>query len=261
MSDFDKDAHSTKWIAVKHLSVVWSSAQRELDQRRVDKIAAEFDPDLFDDLVVTGPDKSGTYHVVDGQHRRAAILQTYGEEEMVPCRVIEANDAKRAAAVFDKINNSRKAPTAVEQFLVRVTAGNDTETHIHCILDRLGLRVGHGPGRGVVRPVNALINVYKTYGSDVLAQAVQAIRETWGDDETAVAANILKGYASLIAEHRNSIDPKRLRESMAKEMTPGQLIGRARYHSELTKDSAAEAVKHMVIKTYNTGIKNGKLPQ
>lgn len=259
MTTFDKSAHGTKWIPVKNLSVIWANAQRELDPKRVDRIASEFDPDLFDDLIVTLPNGNGIYHVVDGQHRRAAIQQLYGENETVPCRVIDATDPKRAAAVFVKVNTSRKTPNLIEQFNARVTAGYDNEVHIQCIVDRLGYRVARQQGPGVIQSVGALTGVYKAFGSEVLKETLQTIKATWGDDYNALAANIIKGYGALLGEHRGHIDFKRLRECMAKAMTPGQLVGRARYHAELTKASAAEAVKYVLIHTYNTGIKAGKL--
>jgi hypothetical protein len=110
MSTFVEGAHSTKWIKIKHLSVVWATAQREFNERHASKIAASFDPDLFDDLVVTLPNGDGIYHVVDGQHRMAAIRSLWGEEEMVPCRVVTAQDPARAAVIFDKINTGRRLP-------------------------------------------------------------------------------------------------------------------------------------------------------
>lgn len=254
-----KEAHQNKWIPVKNLSVIWTSAQRELDENRVNKIAADFDPDLFDDLVVTLPNGNGVYHVVDGQHRRAVIQQLYGEEEMVPCRIIDASDPKRAAEVFDKINNSRKKPTAIEQFKVRVTAGADVEVHIQCILDKLGYRIAWAKGRDIIASPAALISVYKSFGSSVLKETLETIRATWADDSNAINALVIRGYGALIAQHRGHIDFKRLRETVGKTMTPGQLIGRARYHGELTKASAPDAVKHVLVQTYNNGLRAGKL--
>lgn len=256
---FDKESQR-QWIPVKNLSVVWSAAQRKLDEKRVEKMAAVFDPDLFDDLVVTLPNGDGIYHVVDGQHRRGMIQTLYGEEETVPCRVISANDPRRAATIFDQINSGRKKPYPVEQFKVRVTAGMDPETHINAILDNLGYKVSQGhTGSNNIQSVGALVTVYKNFGSAVLKEALETIKATWADDNGALAANVIKGYGALIGEHRGHIDFKRLREVVGKNLTPGQLIGKSRYHAELFKCSAADAVKFILVHTYNTGLKNGKL--
>src|SRR6185312_12773170 len=140
---FVKSAHQTQWIPVKNLSIVWAKAQREFNERHADRIASDFDPDLFDDLVVTLPNGNGIYHVVDGQHRKAAVQKLYGEDEKVPFRVVNASDPARAAAIFDKINTGRRKPNSVELFNVRVAAGYETEVAINRIVTYLGYRIAH----------------------------------------------------------------------------------------------------------------------
>lgn len=260
MTSFNKEAQR-QWIPIKNLSVVWAAAQRDLNHKRVEKMAAQFDPDLFDDLVVTLPNGDGIYHVVDGQHRRSMIQTLYGEDELVPCRVVQAKDPQRAAVIFDQINGGRQKPSPLERFKVRVTAGLDPETHIGVILDRLGYRVAWGQGQvnGAISCPSALISVYKQHGSSVLKEALETIKATWADDGKSLTANIIKGYGALIGEHRGHLDFQRLRDVVGKTLTPGQLVGRAKYHQELTKCSSGDGIKAILIQTYNNGLKSGKL--
>lgn len=260
-NNLQKSAHATKWISVKSLSIVWANAQRELNEKRVDKIASEFDPDLFDDLVVTLPNGHGIYHVVDGQHRRAVMQKLYGEDEQIPCRVVEVKDPARAAAIFDKINTSRKAPNAVEKFNVRVTAGYTTEVDINRIVTFLGYRIANNNAYGTIKAVSALQNIYKSYGAEVLKETLMAIKTTWRNDAHATDGPIINGYGALIAEHRGHLDWKRLREVVSKNYTPGQLLGRGKYHAEGERVSVGEGIKHVLIRVYNQGLRKGKLEE
>lgn len=257
MSSFTKGAHQTKWIPVKNLSVVWAQSQRELNKKHAATIAANFDPDLFDDLVVTLPNGNGIYHVVDGQHRKVAVQDLYGEEEMVPCRVVDALDPARAAAIFDKINTSRRPPSALEKFNVRVVAGYETEVAIHKLVTGLGYKITGGSNPGSMRAVGSLIKVTNNYGLEVLKESLMTIKGTWGDeDASAVDGPIIEGFAALIAEHRGHLDWKHLREKVARSYTPGRLLGQAKADREIQGGNTADGVRRMLLKSYNHGIRN-----
>lgn len=259
MSTFGENAHSTKWIPIKHLSVVWATAQREFNERHADKIAASFDPDLFDTLVVTLPNGDGIYHVVDGQHRMAAIRSLYGEEEQVPCRVVTAKDPARAAMIFDKINTGRRLPSGIEKFRVRVTAGSETEVAINKVVTMLGYRIDGSPDANCIRATAALINVHNVFGLDVLRETLSTIRTTWRDDKGATEGPIIEGFGSLIGEHRGHLDWKRLRDKTAQNYTPGRLLGQAKADKETLGGRIADGIRRVLIRNYNQGIRAGKL--
>lgn len=259
MSTFIEGAHSTRWIAIKHLSVVWATAQRDFNDRHARKIADAFDPDLFDDLVVTLPNGDGIYHVVDGQHRMAAIRSLYGEEEKVPCRVVDASDPARAAAIFDKINTGRRLPTGIEKFRVRVTAGSETEVAINKVVTWLGCRIEHQDGPNSIRAVAALMNVHNSFGLEVLKESLVTIRGAWKDDKGALEGPIIEGFGSLIGEHRGHLDWARLREKTAAAYTPGRLLGQAKGDKEALGGRISDGVRRVLIRNYNQGLRLGKL--
>lgn len=259
MSSFVAGAHSTKWIPVKNLSVVWATAQREFNERHSKKIADSFDPDLFDDLVVTLPNGDGIYHVVDGQHRMAAVRSLWGEDEQVPCRIVDAKDPARAAAIFDKINTGRRMPSGIEKFRVRVTAGSETETAINKIVTNLGCRIEAGSDPNVIRAVSALLNVHNSFGLEVLKETLVSIRTTWRDDKGALEGPIIEGFGSLIGAHRGHLDWKRLREKTGNTFTPGRLLGQAKGDKESLGGRISDGVRRVLIRNYDQGIRTGKL--
>lgn len=261
MSTFGEGAHSTKWIEIKNLSVVWATAQREFNERHASRIAESFDPDLFDDLVVTLPNGDGIYHVVDGQHRMAAVRSLWGEQEMVPCRIVDAKDPARAAVIFDKINTGRRLPTSIEKFRVRVTAGSETEVAINKVCLWLGCRIEEGNGANSIRATGALINVYNTFGLEVLKEALTTIRTTWREDKGALEGPIIEGFGSLIGAHRGHMDWKRLREKTALAYTPGRALGQAKADKENFGGRISDGVRRVLIRNYNQGLRTGKLAE
>ncbi len=260
MNNFTQSAHATQWIAIKNLSVVWATAQREYDERWASKIAAEFDPDLFDDLVVTLPNGDGVYHVVDGQHRKGAIGSLYGEEEKVPCRIVDVRDPARAAVIFDKINSSRRKLSSLEKFKVRVTAGYATEVAINNLVTSLGCRIEMNSAPRSIRAVSALMNVHNSFGLSVLREALMVIIATWDNDKAAFEGPLIEGFGAFAGEHRH-VDWASLREKTGKTYTPGRLLAQAKADKETLGGRLADGVRRVLVRNYNTGRRTGKLEQ
>lgn len=259
MNHFTVSAHSTQWIPVKNLSVVWASAQREYDERWAQKIAGEFDPDLFDDLVVTLPNGDGIYHVVDGQHRRGAICSLYGEEEKVPCRIVDAKDPARAAVIFDKINTGRRKLSSLEKFKVRVTAGYETEVAINNLVTSLGCRIEMNNSHRSIRAIASLLNVHNSYGLGVLKETLMTIIATWEGDKGAFEGPLIDGFGAFIGSHRGHLDWKRLREKTGNTYTPGRLLAQAKADKETLGGRIADGVRRVLARNYNAGLRTGKL--
>ena len=259
MTSFSKADHATKWIPVKNISVVWAEAQRGLNEREAKRIAENFDPDAFGVCTVTLPNGNGIYHCIDGQTRIAAVRMALGEDQAVPCNVLNTTDVKRAADIFSKMNSGRSKPGAIERFKVAVTAGYEMETAINKLITSLGYHVGTGGDDGTLRAVATCCAIYKRHGLDTLRDTLLIIRSTWGRDAEAVDGVILSGYAEFLAEHGMRVDAKRLIARMQKQYTPGRLLGAAKANKEMFRGSSAENVARILLATYNTGIRNGRL--
>lgn len=59
-----------RWVPIAQMKVN-PLAQRELNQARVDKLAANFDPEQIGTPTVNHRD--GAYYIIDGQHRIEAL--------------------------------------------------------------------------------------------------------------------------------------------------------------------------------------------
>lgn len=255
MAAIGKASHTTQWIPVKSLSVIWVQSQRKLDPKWVQQLADEFDADLFGIISVTQPNDEGIHHVIDGQHRVDLILRNYGEEEKVPCHVFDAADPARAAQLFNKINTSRRKPQNIDIFRVRVTAGDEVEVAVNKIVRSLGYKIDWAKRDGNIAAVEALTSVYRKHGGDVLRYALNLIKATWGLNADATVAPIIRGYGAFVAEFGADAKWERMVDRVAKKFSPGHMLGTARSLREGLQCSTDEAVKRVLINAYNQGLR------
>lgn len=260
MAAISRASHTTQWIAVKDLSVVWSNAQRPCDDKWAERIAQDFDPDLLGVISVSQPNASGLYHVIDGQHRVAAIKALFGENEKVPCNVFDATEPARAAQLFNRINTARRKPQRLDIFRVRVTAGEEIEVAVDKIIRSLGYRAGWKNSEGMIAAVDALTMVYRKHGADVLRYSLNLIKATWGLSPDAVIGPIIKGYAAFVAEYGMDAKWERMVDRVSKKFSPRHLLGAARSMREGMQCSVDEAVKQVLVNAYNHGLRgNGRI--
>lgn len=256
---FNRSEHATKWIPVKDISVVWAAAQRGLNEREAKRIADEFDPDAFGVISVSLPNGAGHYHCIDGQTRVTAVKMLWGEKESVPCNVIQAEEPAIAAEIFLKMNAGRNRPGALDLFKVGVAAGRKTEVAVDKLIGGLGYRIGMDYQDGTISAVSALKLVYTRYGAEVLKDTLLVIQGTWGRDRDSTTGAIIQGYARLLNEHGSSVDRQKLVNKIAKKMTPGNLLARARAAREMFGGSLSENVVRVLVTTYDYGLKHGRL--
>ena len=243
------------WIPAKSLSVIWAEAQRPLNENHAQKIADNFDPEMFGTLTVTKPNGEGVYHVIDGHHRKVAVERVWGGDEKVPCQVFDAEDPARAAELFDHINSARKNPQPVDLFKVRVTAGHETEIAVNRIVNKCGYVVNYRNtgGHNNIVCVAALKAVYESFGAAVLENTLNVIRATWDLDESATEAHIIRGIGEFLSEFRH-VDYTRLRTVIAAKYTPARLYAAAKMGREMHGGRMSNEVKKLLIVTYNAGL-------
>jgi len=248
---FSRKDHSMRWIKVGDLTVTWSEAQRALSEREAAKIAKAFDPDLFGTLTVSET-AEGKYHVDDGWTRASAVRSMWGDDAMVPCVVVAASNAVRAAQIFTGMNGGRSKPTAIEMFVAQVTAQSPDECAVNCVLKELGLSVENSSRDGVVRAASALVSIYRQYGSEHLHEVLLLIISTWGRDASAFDAPLMRGLALFLAQAED-VRMDRLARKLARQFTPGRLVGAGKAMREAFGGSMPRAVAALVQEAYAKG--------
>ena len=257
MNKLSKTEHVTKWIPVKNISVIWAEAQRGFDERRAKDIEVNFDPDAFGMILVTLPNGQGIYHCVDGQTRVGAIRSMWGENEQVPCIIVNAKDPARAAHIFSLFNNGRNKPSMIERFLVGVAAGYEVEVAVYKLLTGLGYKVvADRGGDGVIRAVGTCVSIYKSMGGNTLNAALLVIQGTWGKTQASVDASLIRGYSLFLTQHGHEIKKQRLVDAIGKVPGgPTGLLADAANLREVQRGSLAVNVARELVDHYNRGLK------
>lgn len=227
----------------------WAESQRPLNQKAVKRIADNLDPSGIGVICVARIKGSNEFHIIDGQHRVAAVKSLWGDTQQVPCEIIEdADSPEDAAKIWLKRNTSRTKPQAYDRFLVAVTAGEELETAVHKVIRACGYDVGYYK----LMAVSSCITAYKQVGAYGLAWVLTTIREIWGDEPEAVGGHIIRGLAEF--RHRyegQKIDTDRLIKTVSARYTPSRLLGAARTIRDTYRGNMADAVCHVLTQTYN----------
>ena len=94
-----------RWVQLAQMRVN-PLAQRDLNQARVSKLAAAFDPELMDAPTVNH--RGGWYYLIDGQHRIAALKEWLSswQDQQVQCWTYEGLREAEEAEKFLALNDT-----------------------------------------------------------------------------------------------------------------------------------------------------------
>lgn len=252
---FPQNQYPVRWIPVSECEVVHAAAQRAENDRNVRRIAENFNPELFGVITVANKNGVDRYHVIDGQHRVAALKLMGYTDQLVPAVVREIHTAHEAAEVFIGLNSARK-PGAIDHFRAAVTAQHPAECEVSALLAALGFRVGFDAGKpNVIAAVTALMAVHSAHGPQVLKGALETIKATWPHERDALNGAVIQGYGTLLAEHAHEIDTRRLVSTVSKKHTATNLLAAAKASRGMYGGRMFENVVRVVAATYNNGIR------
>ncbi len=164
--------------------------QRPIDEKRVAKIATDFNPRLLGVLEISK--RNGKSAVIDGQHRLAAI-DLLGMDK-VACMVHTDLSPQDEAVLFVELQSKRKTINAVDRFRALVFAGDETAVTINDIVESAGWVVGD-----TIRAVVSLQNIYKRGGASLLDETLGFAASTWAGDDKTTDGYFLEGVSEIIA--------------------------------------------------------------
>lgn len=254
----------TVWLELTGLRVD-QRYQRPLIQPRVNKIAAEFDPEMFGVLHVSRrPD--GSHYVVDGQHRTEAARQFLGANangQRVECKVYEGLTLQQEARLFRRLND-QTAQTMYAKFRASVQAGDPVETAVNRIVEGLGLTVGQASRDRCVTAVGALTQVYRGFSRnaedkhpELLRMVLSIINSAWGATGDSLNGHIIEGLGRLLLVRQRVLDIPDLIKRLAQYPGgPLGLLGKARGRREIMGGKIGHNVAEAIIEAYNRGRRN-----
>jgi hypothetical protein len=195
----ERDAR-LRWVPIANMKTN-PLAQREINQARVDRLAATFDIEQIG--VPTVSERAGSFYIIDGQHRIEALREIGWGDQQIQCWTYTGLSEQDEAEMFLKLNDTL-AVDAYWKFKVGVEAGRETETDIDRIVRSCRLVVTRDQLPGSIRAVGTLVRVYRRAGAAVLARTLCIIRDAFGD--AGFEAIVIDGIAYLCQRYNGDLD-------------------------------------------------------
>jgi hypothetical protein len=244
-----------EWVPVPDMRVS-PLAQRDLNQSRVDKLAAEFDLEQLGTPTVNL--REGHWFVIDGQHRIEALKAIGYGDQLVECWAYKGLSDVEEAEKFLKLNDTL-AVAAFPRFKVAVQAGRETECDIDRVVRGVGLRVSMDRSDGAVSAVNTLRRVYVRGGPECLARTLVIIHGAYGD--LGLEGVVIGGIGLLCHRYNGELNPERAVSSLAKASGGvNALLGKAEVLRKQTGNAKEHCVAAAAVELINRGRGGRKLP-
>lgn len=232
--------------------------QRPLDQRHVDRMAADFNPDALGVIYVSDRG-NGTMAVMDGFHRVAVMRQLGWDDQKMPALVFVGLTLQEEAEIFTAMNKDRRQPSRIHLFRAQVAAGDPHAVALNEVLVECGVQVVAGPGPRHLQAVGAVQKIVEIAGADIVRRAIKITTTAWSQHDDALAGPLLSGLALLIYAE-GSIDDKAMIKQLA-DHTPGMIMNKAKVTKEVNPDLHQPAAVATVMTTvYNQRRRTGRLP-
>lgn len=234
-----------------------------LDERKVDRIEREYNPDALG-IITVSHRNAVTDIILDGWHRQVATVRKFEGGGELLCRVFTGLTAQEEAILFLTLNSGNQ-PNLLDKFRINLVAEDPTAVGIDNIVKQFGLVVGP-PGKGNIQCVGALRKVYTAslrgeYDPNLLDLSLRAITGAWGSDGQGLQAVIVEGISLFLAKHGSRLDYDRVKVKLRD--FPGGALG---LHTRAKTNAASRGMRmpHSVADLfndhYNRGLGSRKLP-
>lgn len=261
-------AHSREeWIPLN--KIVIPEYQRHFRPEWAAKIARTFDRKKF-----TKPEVArrvgGTYVVIDGQHRLAALRRIHGDAATIHvlCDVLDEMPIADEADIFDSRNSDVQKATSVDRLPSRLVKGDPRATRIRDIVERYGFSLRMQPGQKM-RPgelsMASLEKIMRQHGRDdygLIDRTLAILRSAYGTDErlSTVVVSGLGSFIAIYSAHPN-YDERWLIKVLS-QTSPSKLARDADALRFTLSTSQAQAGRKIILALYNhRKLEHKRLPE
>ena len=165
-----------------------------LNMRNVAGIVRHFDPAKLGVLVVSHR-ADGTYSVLDGQHRLAA-LRRLGYTS-ANCIVLEGMSIREEADYFRRQNENKQTLRIADTFNASVWAEDEESMQIKRLMDKYNFRHGKSGQPMCICAIGALQQIIRQFGTEALELTLASIAATWPRDTTILRREMLAGLGEF----------------------------------------------------------------
>ena len=234
--------------------------QRDLDPHRVARMIKAYDAALVGIIEVSARE-GGRYAILDGQHRWAMTKDVMFEAESphIACRVHSGLTVDEEAALYHRLNTTRKQLTGWDRWKARRGAGDADVAAIEKACIGAGWTVSYRGKRGHITCTAALEKVYKVGGANLITYILSIITSAWGDDPEGPGSGTIQALGHLVGSYGEDLDRQRLIGSLS-GIVPRQLNARAAAAREVHKGTIDKLTAHVIVEEYNAVERAGRLP-
>lgn len=246
--------HKYEYKAVNpNMILVDPLCQRELNQKKVDKIVCEWNYDLVNEPKISLR-SDGTMYVFNGQHTTAAHKIHEGKDTPIICKVYRGLTWEDEKELFLKQNGISSDPTTFEKLRARFNAGDqDVRGMVECAA-KAGVQVTfktRGDAFARCIAVSALFTMYKVLPQDNFIIALQLITGAWQGQKESYCEGFIKGMTNIFKKYAGQFAVKDMRNALARN-TPVYYIREAKYMT----GSLAVRYEKLFIREYNHNRRN-----
>jgi hypothetical protein len=147
-------------------------------------------------VIIVSSREDGTYWVIDGQHRVAA-LKALGDTDPVTCVVYDGLTTDREAKMFTAQGDSRRIHP-IDLFYAKVAAGDPESVQINQIIGDSGFNFNYYRKKAdTIQAPTTIIEITRRGGYDHLTDVLSIIGDVWFNQDTAVPAFMLGGVSAF----------------------------------------------------------------
>lgn len=179
-----------EWLRVSDLRVN-RKYQRAVNVNRARELAQHWDDAAFGILLVARTD-IGDF-LLDGQHRKEALIYLGLENYEAPCYVIEGLSLEEQADMFWKINKARLQPGSADTFRARLVAGEPSAIGLNEAATKHGVTIMYHPAYLGPTELFAIAAAERIYESGDLDWVFGTIRLGWPDVPSALRQDRILG--------------------------------------------------------------------
>lgn len=245
-----------RWVPIPQMRVS-PLGQRDLNRARVDRIAANFDPEQIGTPTVNH--REDYFWIIDGQHRVEALKEVGWGDQQVQCWAYEGLTEAEEAETFLKLNDVLSV-SAFDRFTKGVAAGRLTECDINRIVVANGCVVSRDGIPGAITAVGTLTRIYNRAGAAVLSRSIRICRDAYGD--SGLDQLSLDGIGYLCHRYNGALDEATAVERLSRAHGGvNGLLGKAETMRRATGKPKGQCVAAAAVEIINGGKGGSKLPR
>lgn len=246
-----------RYDVVKTESIKSAEYQKPVETARVSRIVARFNPAKLGSVLLSDR-KDGTYAVVDGQHRLAAVRQMHIDE--IHAVILDGLTVEEEADLFRTQSENVVPPKAIDQFRAGIIAKDPHYLTIKAILDKYGYAVSDDSRPYHVRAVGTLTGIVCQHDFAVLDKTFEYIAAAWPADVSAIQRPMLVLIAEFASRYGSKVSAAQFAARMRAEH-PSELayyFDEARIKKYTRKSITNPVVREMgcqiLVDAYNKGL-------